>query len=85
MHTCCDDALGHTDPVEPGVHTQGEQVPAPRHALRAAHGLALDPSPSLLQTRRVFTSAHDALPGVQTQLAHTPAVQVCVAEHAALV
>jgi hypothetical protein len=85
VQTCCEDGLVHTVPVEPGVQVQGWQAPAPRHALRAAQGLAVYPSPSALQTRRLLTSAHDALPGVQTQLAHTPALQVWLAPHAALV
>jgi hypothetical protein len=85
VQTCCEDGLVHTVPVEPGVQVQGWQVPAPRHALRAAQGLAVYPSPSALQTRRLFTSEHDALPGVQTWLTHAPALQVWLAPHAALV
>lgn len=67
------------------MHVQATQLPARRHALRAGHAAGEYPNPSALHVRRVFTSAHDASPGVQSQSAHTPAAQVCLVPHIVVV
>jgi hypothetical protein len=61
------------------------QLPVPRHALRDGHAAGEYPSPSALHVRRVFTSAHDASPGVHIHSAHTPAVHVCRVPHIVVV
>jgi hypothetical protein len=40
------------------------------------------PSPSALQSRRLFTSAHEYVPGVHVHGAQTPAEQVVLAPQA---
>ncbi len=63
-------------------------MPAPVHEYPFAAGPAqetlVESSPSALQTRRVFTSRHEYVPGVQAQGAHKPALQVVLAPQGTL-
>jgi len=85
VHTCWDEALGHTLPKLPGVHAQGVHMPPPMHDCMVAQAVAVYPSPSVLQTRRVLTSAQDTAPGVHTRVTQAPAAQVWPPAHAVVV